>query len=97
MDPSPAVKNQIEKKLLHFERNMGEKLKIKWNCSIKDGRQRSDVHLYYGKKNFHATAASKSLYKTIDDVIAKLKRQVTKNIKRRKNVIHVNHLLNEGI
>ena len=97
MEPSLAVKNKIEKKLKPLERNLGNKFRISWNCSLKDGKQRSDVHVYCGRKNFHATSVGKSLYKTIDDAVAKLKRQVTKTVRNRKSKESVHYIVSEGV
>ena len=62
---------------------------IKWTCYVKNGRHYAEVSIHGGKKsNYHATAHSENLYKTIDLAVEKVEKQLHKHKDKVKNKIH---------
>ena len=67
---------------------MEGKTHAKWNCYVEDHEHYAEIDLVGPKCEFHASAHSDSMYKSIDLVLAKLEKQIQKKNGKRKNKMH---------
>jgi len=88
MEPTPSIENKIQEKATHLKKYFKDKMDIHWVCSLEGNRQRSDVNVHAGHGHFHAFAEGENLYKTMDEVISKIERQLSKKNDQIKNHIH---------
>jgi putative sigma-54 modulation protein len=95
MEPSASIVNKIEEKAAHLKKYFRDQIDVHWVCSIHGHQQRSDVNVHAGSSHFHAFSESDCLYKSFDEVIQKIERQLRKKNDRYKNKIHSNLKLSE--
>lgn len=88
LEHTPSLDERIHEKTEKLAKYMDGKSQIKWNCYLKDKYHVAEVNFLGPKCDFHATAKSDSLYKTIDMVIQKLEKQITKKNGKVKNKMH---------
>ncbi len=89
LDQKIHEKSQKLKK--YFGSYAGEsKCLVKWNCFVKNGDHIAEVSFFAQGFKFFASANSDSMYKTLDLVIDKLEKQITKQ-KDKYNKIHKDH------
>lgn len=89
LDPTPAIKAKITEKATHLKKFFHGKIEISWVCSIENKIHRSSVNVHASHNYFHAEAKSDNLYKTFDEVIEKLERQIMKKDSKAKDKIHL--------
>jgi putative sigma-54 modulation protein len=85
---TPAIKSKIKEKADHLKKYFKGKINVNWVCTIENDIHRSEVNVRAGHDLFHAKAEDTSLYKTMDEVLSKIERQVRKKDKKLKNKIH---------
>ena len=90
-DSSPAVNERIEEKINHLSKFFEDQIKVDWVCSVQKERHRSEANVHAGHWHFHAEDESDSLYKTIDNVISKLERQLGDKDAQVKDKLHRRH------
>ncbi len=90
IEHTPALDERIQEKSKKLLKWMDGKTHIKWNCFVKDNHHYAEVDCVGSKFEFHATARSDSLYKSIDMAIEKLEKQLSKKSTKLKNKIHRN-------
>lgn len=92
LEPTDAIKGQIEKKSKKFEKYFHRNFDLKWTCSVEKDEHTSHVILSGEGFVFNARSTKDLLYKTFDDVIAKLEKQVSKKMTQRHDHIHQERL-----
>ena len=93
LDHTESLDNRIREKSSKLEKLLNGKIDIKWTCWVKEGGHHAEVKINGPHFNYHASAVSDSLYKTIDLALAKTTKQITKKKDRWKNHIHDNQEL----
>jgi putative sigma-54 modulation protein len=88
LEHTPSLDERITEKCEKFGKYLGGNFHATWHCYVKDNHQYADVALVGPKVEYHATAHSENLYKTIDMAIDKLERQVVKTKEKTKNRMH---------
>ena len=78
MEHTPSLDERINEKSNKIAKFLDGKSNLKWTCYVEDGQHHAEVSFIGPKIEFHATSNSDSMYKTLDLVIDKLQRQVTK-------------------
>lgn len=78
------IKDKSEKLGKYFE----APIHIKWTCSVRNGDHFAEVKLFSPKNTYLASAKSSSMYKSLDLVLEKVEKQVTKTKEKIKNKIH---------
>jgi putative sigma-54 modulation protein len=78
LEPTDAIVSMIEKKAQHFNKYHHKDMNVHWVCLVKDQVHRSDVNITSNLGTFHASAEDDNLYKTFDEVIPKLEKQLDK-------------------
>lgn len=78
------IKEKSEKINKYFDGNSH----LKWNCYVKDGQHHAELHINCSHNNFHAKAHSDNLYKSLDIVVDRLEKQISKKKSKVKNKLH---------
>ena len=76
LDHTPSLDERIQEKSEKLNKWLGGKTHIKWSCFVKEGNHYAEVDLYGPHLDYHAKAHSDSLYKTIDQVVSKIEKQI---------------------
>ncbi len=88
MDSSPAVEEKINEKCARLNKFFSGEISIDWICSVEKDNHVSEVNAKVAHHNFHAHAVMDNMYKTIDDAVEKLERQMEKEDSKQKEKIH---------
>lgn len=88
LEHTPSLDTRIKEKTTKLKKYMEGKTHAKWNCYVQDHVHYAEVDLVGPRCEFHATAHSDSLYKSIDLVIHKLEKQIQKKSSKIKNKLH---------
>lgn len=88
LDHTPSLDERIKEKTTKLRRYMEGKTHAKWNCYVEDHEHYAEIDLVGPGCEFHASAKSDSLYKSIDLVLHKLEKQIQKKNQKRKNRMH---------
>lgn len=88
LEHTPSLDTRIKEKTTKLKKYMEGKTHAKWNCYVEDHVHYAEVDLVGPKCEFHATAHSDSLYKSIDLVLQKLEKQIQKKNSKLKNKLH---------
>lgn len=88
LEPTPSIENKISEKADHLRKYFRGDVEVNWVCSVDKNFHRSEVNVHAGHNYFHAKAENSNLYKTMDEVIAKVERQVRRKNKKLNDKIH---------
>ena len=92
LEHTPSLDQKIEQKSQKLKKFFEGNFEVHWTCSIKeDGKQVAEVKILGPSFEYHAAADSDTLYKSLDLVIQKVQRQVTKKKDKWKNHISRKH------
>jgi putative sigma-54 modulation protein len=91
IEHTPALDEKIREKAEKLEKYLESNMNVKWTCSVDGELQTSEVEIT-GHKGapFFASSTSDNLYKTFDDVVQKVSRQIKKK-STREGRKHQNH------
>lgn len=97
IEASPSLESRIKEKLNRLTKILNENVSINWITSVEKSKSesekllhqthKSEVGIQVGKTYIRASARDNDIYKTIDEVIKKLRVQLQKrkrSFKRRK-------------
>jgi len=87
-----TIKNKIEKLKKYFQ----GKMNVDWICSLDGSMHTSDVTISGDHFNYHAKAENDNLYKTFDDILPKLVKQLKKRKEQTRGIIHKNSRLKDS-
>lgn len=91
LEPTPAIKDVLTRKSAKLQKFFLGPAELSWTMSAgKEGHQ-SHAKLSGDGSTFNASSTRDDLYKTFDDVIGKLERQLVKKKSISKNHIHRKH------
>lgn len=88
LEHTESLDERIKEKTSKLEKLFNGRVDIKWTCWVKEGGHHAEVKINGPHFNYHASAVSDSLYKTIDLALNKTQKQITKKKERWKNQIH---------
>ncbi|MBL6988720.1 MAG: ribosome-associated translation inhibitor RaiA [Bacteriovoracaceae bacterium] len=88
LEHTPSLDEKIREKSKKLEKYLDSSAVLNWTCFVKDGHHYAEVDVHNLHYDFHATANSDNLYKTLDLVIAKLTKQLSKKKEKVKDKIH---------
>ena len=91
LDSTPSIEEKIREKADHLKKYFDGKIEITWTCSVDNKLHRSEVNVHAGHNFFHAKAEDDNLYKTMDEVLSKVERQIRKKNNQLKDKIHSHH------
>ncbi len=88
LDPSPRLHAILEKKLSKLLKILNGNAQISWVTSkekskqthekLSDQTHKSEIGVHFGHHYLHASAEGHDLYKTIDQTISKIRKQIQK-------------------
>lgn len=87
-DSTPSIETKIKEKASHLTKYFNGNVEVNWVCSLEKNFHKSDVNVHAGHNVFHASAQDDDLYKTFDEVLPKLERQLREKNKKIKDHIH---------
>ncbi len=88
LDPSPAIEEKIQQKVVRLKKFFHGNFNVDWTCSVDNDLHHSEVQISGDHFSFHASAERDNLYKTIDDAMDKIERQMAKKNGMQKDKIH---------
>ncbi len=88
LEHTPSLDERIQEKSQKLAKYLGGKTHVKWSCYIKDNYHYAEIDLVGPSIECHATGKSQTMYKTIDQAINKLERQLNKKKEIFKNRMH---------
>ena len=88
LEHTPSLDSRIQEKTEKLKKYLEGKTHAKWNCYVEEHVHYAEIDLLGPKCEFHASANSDSLYKSIDLVVSKLEKQLHKKHERQRNKIH---------
>ena len=78
MNHTEALDRVIREKSSKLSKFLQKNPKLKWTCYVKEKLQYAELQVMDRKTDFFAKAGTPSLYKSIDQVIAKIEKQLIK-------------------
>lgn len=78
LESSPSIEEQIRYKAGHLKKYFQGKMNVHWVCSFEKDLHTSEVKVTGSHFACHASAQNENLYKTFDDAIEKLEKQLSK-------------------
>lgn len=78
LDHTEALDQRIEEKSEKLQKYLGGRTHIKWNCFVKGNQHCAEAILIGPHFEYSAKGSSDNLYKSIDQVISKIEKQLVK-------------------
>ena len=78
LEHTPDLDKKIEEKSRKFEVLIPKSSEIKWTCWVANGQYFSEVSIHGPRLELHAQAKTNSFYKSLDQVSAKIEKQILK-------------------
>lgn len=85
LEHTEALDERIHEKSAKLKKFIDGEINLKWSCYVKEGNHYAEVDLNGPTFHYHATGHTDSLYKTIDVVVDKLEKQLSKKKGKWKN------------
>ena len=94
MDSTEALKEKIQSKADKLKKFFNGRFDVSWTVSVDKSGHHSNVTILCGGLSVNAQSTKDDLYKTFDDVIHKLEKQLLKHKSQLKDKIHHKHEIN---
>lgn len=78
LEHTEALDERIREKSEKLRKYLDGNINVKWSCYVKDNHHYAEVALSGPHFNYHAKGSTDSLYKSIDDALAKVETQLHK-------------------
>lgn len=88
LNSTPSIDTKIRAKLEHLSKLTGPQAEAHWTCSVNKEDHLSEVTIHDGHHHYHASSKCKTLYQTMDEVLAKLEKQIKKSHEKERDKIH---------
>ena len=88
LESTPSIDEKVREKAGHLNKYFDGNVEVNWVCSVEKDRHKSEVNVHAGKFHFHAEAEDDNLYKTLDEALHKIEKQVRKKNEQVKDKIH---------
>jgi len=88
LESTPSIDEKITEKVSKLKKFFQGKISVDWICSVESDAHYSEVTITGDHFKYHATASDANLYKTIDDAVQKLQRQLERKKAKVKEKIH---------
>ncbi len=88
IESTQAIKEKIEKKSQKLKKFFDGSFDVNWTCSVDKAGHHSKVHVIYKGITVNADSTKDDLYKTLDDAVTKLEKQLSKHKEQMKEKIH---------
>lgn len=92
LDHTPALDEKIESKSQKLKKYFEGNFEVHWTCYVRDdGAHCAEIKLLGPSFEYHATAHSETLYKSLDLAVNKIEKQVSKKKDKWKSKISHKH------
>lgn len=92
LEHTPALDAKIEAKSKKLKKFFDGNFEVHWTCYVRDdGAHCADIKLLGPSFEYHAAAHSDSLYKTLDQAVNKIEKQVSKKKDKWRSKINKKH------
>jgi putative sigma-54 modulation protein len=91
LEHTPALDEKIRIKTNKLKKYLGGKTDVHWVCYIQEGKHYADIKLTGPAFQYLASANTDNMYKTLDQAISKIEKQLQKKKEMWKNKIHKKH------
>ncbi len=91
LEHTPALDEKIHLKSQKFTKFIDGKFDVFWTCYVDDGKHYAEIKLLGPQFEYHAKASSPTMYKTLDQVVLKIEKQLSKKKGKWKDHIHHKH------
>lgn len=89
LEHTPALDQRIREKSQHFNKYFDGKFDLQWICWVDDkGEHWAELKLYGPKFQFFASACEDTIYKSLDQVVNKIEKQIDKKKTKMRNKVH---------
>lgn len=88
LESSPAVEEKIRNKVEKLKKFFHGKMTVEWICAVDSHDHSSEVTVSGDHFSVHASAKDTNLYKTLDEAMSKLEKQLAKKSEQVKDKIH---------
>ena len=88
MESTPAIKEMIESKSQKISKFFDGNLEVEWTCHVDKAGHHSHVEVWGKGFTLNANSTQDDLYKTFDDAMHKIERQLTRKKDEMKDKIH---------
>ena len=78
LESTPSIDEKIREKAEKLKKFFDGKMHVDWTCSVEKDVHSSEVKVTGDHFTYHASAEADSLYKTIDESVHKLEKQILK-------------------
>ena len=79
MDPTEAIKNVARDKSEKLAKYFQGRTHVTWHFCVENTQQVARCHLVGNAMDYHSEAHTEDLYKSIDEAIGKMERQIRKH------------------
>ncbi len=91
LESTPSLKEKIEHKCEKLKKYFHGDFEVQWMCNIEGDTQSSHIQVVGDGLSINAHSSSNDLYKTFDDVLHKIEKQLLKQKQLRSDHIHHKH------
>ena len=92
LEHTPALDAKIEEKSQKLKKFFDGNFEVHWTCYVRDdGAHCADIKLLGPSFEYHAAANSETLYKSLDQAVNKVEKQVAKKKDKWKKRINHKH------
>ena len=91
IESTPSIKERIEQKCKKLEKYFDGNYEVNWTCSTSKEGHHSHVILIANGWTINADSTRDDLYKTFDDALGKVEKQILKKKSQSKDKIHHKH------
>lgn len=83
-----AIEEKVEQKAKKLKKFFNGKMFVDWTCSVEGDVHCSDVKVSGDHFSYHVTSKDKTLYKTFDDALGKIEKQLVKHKEQTRDKLH---------
>ena len=88
LEHTESIDDRIQEKSQKLAKYFNGDTACKWTCWVKEGNHYAEIDINGPTFHYHAKGESDSLYKTLDIVVGKMDRQLSKKQAKFKNKMH---------
>lgn len=88
LDSTPAIEEKVQQKAEKLKKYFDGKIYVDWTCGVEGDVHLSEVTVLGDHFTYHASGRDSNLYRTLDDVVQKLEKQLRKKKELTRDKIH---------
>lgn len=88
LDHSDGIEEKIKEKASRLSKYFHGHFNVDWTCDMDGDVHKSEVHVIGDHLSLHASSKKDNMYKTIDDALEKIEKQMSKKDNLVKDKMH---------